>query len=95
MTRYLTRQRLRLTLSGVVQGAGFRPFIYRLARSLALCGWIVNAPHGVIVEIEGAPEALQAFLARLPDEKPAHALITALDQREIAALRRADLRDLA
>jgi hydrogenase maturation protein HypF len=74
---------LRLTLSGVVQGVGFRPFIYRLARSLALGGWIVNAPHGVIVEIEGAPEALQAFLARLPDEKPAHALITALDQREI------------
>ncbi|RMF50605.1 MAG: carbamoyltransferase HypF [Chloroflexota bacterium] len=79
----MTRQRLRLTLSGVVQGVGFRPFIYRLARSLALGGWIVNAPHGVIVEIEGAPEALQAFLARLPDEKPAHALITALDQREI------------
>jgi hydrogenase maturation protein HypF len=79
----LSARRLRLTLSGIVQGVGFRPFIYRLARSLALGGWIVNAPHGVIIELEGVPEALEAFLTRLPREKPAHALITALEQQDL------------
>jgi hydrogenase maturation protein HypF len=79
----LTARRVRLTLSGAVQGVGFRPFIYRLARSLSLGGWIVNAPHGVIIELEGAPEALEMFLARLPHEKPAHALITALERQDL------------
>ncbi len=79
----MTARRLRLQLSGVVQGVGFRPFVYRLAGALGLGGWIVNAPHGVIIEIEGDSAALEAFLARLPREKPAHALITALEQSEI------------
>jgi hydrogenase maturation protein HypF len=79
----LTTQRLRLTIGGIVQGVGFRPFIYRLAHDLALGGWIVNAPHGVIIELEGDSAALAAFLARLPHEKPAHALITHLEQQPI------------
>ncbi|MFQ3535606.1 MAG: carbamoyltransferase HypF [Aggregatilineales bacterium] len=79
----MSTRRLRLTLGGVVQGVGFRPFVYRLANDLALGGWIVNAPHGVVIELEGDSAALEAFLARLPREKPAHALITALEQTEI------------
>ncbi len=79
----MTTQRLRLTIGGIVQGVGFRPFIYRLANDLALGGWIVNAPHGVIIELEGDSAALTAFLARLPHEKPAHALITHLEQQYI------------
>lgn len=79
----MTTQRLRLTIGGIVQGVGFRPCIYRLANDLALGGWIVNAPHGVIIELEGDSAALTAFLARLPHEKPAHALITHLEQQHI------------
>lgn len=79
----MTTRRLRLKLSGIVQGVGFRPFVYRLACDLALGGWIVNAPHGVIIELEGDSERLETFLTRLPREKPAHALITALEQTEI------------
>ncbi|MCE7946600.1 MAG: carbamoyltransferase HypF [Chloroflexi bacterium CFX4] len=79
----MTSQRLRLTIGGIVQGVGFRPFIYRLAHELALAGWIVNAPQGVIIELEGDSAALDTFLARLPHEKPAHALITHLEQQSI------------
>ena len=47
------RERLRLSVRGAVQGVGFRPFVYRLARSLELSGWVQNAPDGVVIEVEG------------------------------------------
>ncbi len=68
-------QRLCLTLQGIVQGVGCRPFIYRLATDLKLTGWVHNSAAGVEIEIEGQPECLQAFLDRLPLEKPPHARI--------------------
>ena len=62
--------RLRISLRGAVQGVGFRPFIYRLATELRLSGWVNNTPQGVILEVEGEPSVLAAFLMRLPAEKP-------------------------
>ena len=58
------RERLRLAVRGAVQGVGFRPFVYRLARALELAGWVLNSPHGVIIEVEGPRERLDAFPAR-------------------------------
>ena len=49
---------------GVVQGVGFRPFVYRLARANNLKGWVLNAEEGVEIHLEGEEEPLQSFLAR-------------------------------
>ena len=56
---------LRLHARGAVQGVGFRPFVYRLARSLDLAGFVLNSPQGVTIEVEGAQEDLAAFPRRL------------------------------
>ena len=65
-----SRKRLRLTLRGTLQGVGFRPFAYRLAKQCSLGGWIKNTPTGVLLEIEGAVEHLQTFQERLITESP-------------------------
>ena len=62
--------RLRLEVRGAVQGVGFRPFVYRLARELGLAGWVNNSPQGAAVEVEGERGRIDEFLRRLPNEKP-------------------------
>jgi hydrogenase maturation protein HypF len=54
----------RIQVAGVVQGVGFRPFVYTLARSRCLFGWVNNTSEGVTIVVEGDPEAVAAF----PDE---------------------------
>ncbi|BDU73223.1 carbamoyltransferase HypF [Mesoterricola silvestris] len=76
--------RIRVRVEGVVQGVGFRPFIYRIARDRGLGGWVLNRPDGVVVEAEGAPEALEGFLAALEREAPAPARIRGVTVEEIA-----------
>jgi hydrogenase maturation protein HypF len=63
-------QAIRLLLSGRVQGVGFRPFVYRLAQSLHLCGWVRNRVGRVEIHIEGSPDSLQAFSRRLFQQAP-------------------------
>ena len=65
-----SRRRVRARVLGTVQGVGFRPFVYRLARELELDGWVLNDERGVLLEAEGAPAAVERLLARLPDESP-------------------------
>ncbi len=72
-----------IDVSGIVQGVGFRPFIYRLANQCSLSGFIANTPAGVSIEVEGAPEKVEEFLLRLPKEVPPLAKLTALSDREI------------
>ncbi len=62
--------RIRIHLNGAVQGVGFRPFVYNLARGLGLTGFIINDGFGVLIEAEGSPAALQQFLIKLQTEKP-------------------------
>ena len=62
--------RWRHVVAGQVQGVGFRPFVYRLARELCLSGWVQNAPEGVVIEVEGPAGAVTAFGQRLPAEIP-------------------------
>jgi len=69
-------RRLVINIQGVVQGVGFRPFVYRLAGDLDLNGWVGNSPQGVQVEIEGAAENLDRFIARLDTDKPPLATIS-------------------
>lgn len=62
--------RLRLNITGAVQGLGFRPFVFRLAEELHLAGWVRNTPAGVEIEIEGHPKQLSAFRTRLETDAP-------------------------
>lgn len=71
--------RLRVVVRGAVQGVGFRPFVFRLAQSMGLTGWVRNVASGVELEVEGDEGSLRDFLARLPREVPERAIITGLD----------------
>ena len=64
------RKRLRLVIEGVVQGVGFRPFIYCLATELELNGWVNNSARGVLIEVAGELSQLELFLSRLKSESP-------------------------
>lgn len=78
-------KRERLTVEGRVQGVGFRPFVYRLARELGLAGHVQNTPAGVIIEIEGASPPLEAFKQALQERKPPQARILSLDNTPLTA----------
>jgi hydrogenase maturation protein HypF len=65
-----TRTRLRLRISGVVQGVGFRPFVHRLAGELGLAGHVGNDAAGVFVEVEGPAAAVDAFTVRVSQDVP-------------------------
>ena len=67
--------RLRVEIHGAVQGVGFRPYVYRLATSLNLTGWVINDSQGVFIEVEGAAEQLRSFSERLPAETPPRAQV--------------------
>ncbi len=64
------RLRQRLCVTGVVQGVGFRPFVYGLATRLDLKGWVCNTSSGVTIEVEGAPEAVNEFQHALTHDAP-------------------------
>jgi hydrogenase maturation protein HypF len=78
-----TQQRLRIR--GAVQGVGFRPFVYRLAKELALDGWVRNDGEGVEVVLRGAPDDVLCFQQRLRDEAPRLARIDAVELRDDAS----------
>ena len=74
---------LRIRIRGVVQGVGFRPFIYRLAREHRLRGSVLNSPDGVVIEVAGTPEDLEAFVADIPERRPPLASITSLESEPV------------
>jgi len=77
--------RLRVHIQGMVQGVGFRPFVYQLALQHRLNGYVANTPKGVEIEVEGGQEALQQFLQELPKTAPPLATITQIDTEELPA----------
>ena len=70
-----------IRVRGVVQGVGFRPFVFRLARANTLAGWVLNGEEGVEIHLEGAEPAMDAFLRDLEAQPPPAARITALEVR--------------
>jgi len=75
--------RRRHTIQGIVQGVGFRPFVYRLAHELGLTGWVRNTPAGVEIEIQGNEQHHLAFEEALRTALPPLAVITAHSSSDI------------
>ncbi len=73
----------KLRVQGIVQGVGFRPFVYQLARSLDLAGQVSNTSSGVSIWLEGSPERIKNFVRRLKAERPPLAQITHVDIESI------------
>ncbi len=69
----------RIHITGIVQGVGFRPFVYNLAEGLGVTGWVRNTSAGVDIQVDGDQPTLDAFLRSLRDDAPSLALITDLE----------------
>jgi hydrogenase maturation protein HypF len=78
--------RRRITVRGVVQGVGFRPFVHRLASELRLSGHVSNNAGGVVVEVEGDRAAVEAFCRRVGDQAPPLACVTSVTYETVPAL---------
>jgi hydrogenase maturation protein HypF len=74
--------RKKLQVTGVVQGVGFRPFVYRLAKQHRLAGSVCNTSNCVEIEIEGPPASLESFIHQLRRDAPALARIDGLKAQE-------------
>jgi len=81
MKKVLRRQ---LTINGIVQGVGFRPYIFTLAHDIGLVGCVSNTSEGVKVELQGSAQQLLDFEERLHLEAPPLATITSLDSKPIS-----------
>lgn len=75
--------RRQIEVSGIVQGVGFRPFIFRLATTRHLNGTICNTSAGVTIEVQGPAEAVEDFVEHLPSEAPPLARITGFSVHEL------------
>ena len=80
------RERRRIEVRGIVQGVGFRPFVWRLAHQLDLAGFVRNASSGVVIEVEGEPGALDRFEAALRGEAPPLSRIDSIDRQSIPSV---------
>lgn len=78
----MIRRRLHL-INGIVQGVGFRPFVFRLAHEHALAGFVRNTPSGVLIEVQGFGSALDSFTKALDDMLPPLAVITSHTCRDV------------
>jgi hydrogenase maturation protein HypF len=85
-------KRVRFSFSGIVQGVGFRPFIYRIAVRSGLAGFVQNRTDGVIAEVEGVQTSIVSFKEAVRHELPPLAHITLLEEREVAPVGENDFR---
>ncbi|MFH1012094.1 MAG: acylphosphatase, partial [bacterium] len=87
-------QHLQVHVSGTVQGVGFRPFIYHLARKFNLLGTVQNNSKGVLIHIEGSQEHLHQFLESIVREAPTAAQVNRLTETELPLANFSDFRIL-
>lgn len=74
---------LDIWVKGIVQGVGFRPFVYRLAKRNLITGWVLNGTDGVHIHAEGESQNLDAFVMELSENAPAAAQITEIEMHEV------------
>ena len=72
-------RRVHIHVTGIVQGVGMRPFVYREAMAHGICGWVLNAGDGVHIEAHAPADALDAFVAALSAHAPAAARVERVD----------------
>ncbi|MFC1528269.1 carbamoyltransferase HypF [Candidatus Latescibacterota bacterium] len=71
-----------IEVTGIVQGVGFRPFVHNLAKRHGLGGYVLNTPDGVIIEVEGKPEAVERFVHSLENDAPPLSKIIEIKRKE-------------
>lgn len=79
----ISQKSLQLTVTGLVQGVGFRPFVYRIATKFDLTGWVQNTNENVRILVTGLSENINSFLVSLKNETPQAALIDKISTFEI------------
>ncbi|MDE8701663.1 carbamoyltransferase HypF [Adlercreutzia equolifaciens] len=70
-------------VKGIVQGVGFRPFVYRMAKKYLINGWVLNATDGVHIHAEGESKLVDEFIMELSDNAPAAAKVEEIDIKEV------------
>ena len=85
MSEPAARRRVRVRVTGTVQGVGFRPHVFRLAGQLGLAGYVLNDERGVLCEAEGPPSAVTSFVERLATDPPPLAVVEKVSAEEAAA----------
>ena len=80
---YISNKRVKIEISGVVQGVGFRPFVYQLALQHSLKGYVFNNGNGVVIELEGEQSQFDAFLSSMTTSLPTLSRIDTLQITEI------------
>jgi hydrogenase maturation protein HypF len=78
----LSDKSLQIIVNGLVQGVGFRPFVFRIATKFKLTGWVQNTNENVRILITGSPQNINSFLISLREEIPAAAMIEAVSIQE-------------
>ncbi len=88
------KKSLKIHLTGAVQGVGFRPFIYNLAKRYSIKGYVINDTHGVIIEAEGEEKNLNSFLISINREKPplAHIFSQEIEEQQIKGYKDFEIR---
>lgn len=71
-------------VTGIVQGVGMRPFVYREAMAHGICGWVLNAGDGVHIEAHASVEALDGFVAALSEHAPAATRVEHVEVMDLA-----------
>ncbi len=92
MTDNKNHKAVKVHITGLVQGVGFRPFIYRLAHRYGLTGWVENRNDGVFIKAEGDRDAIDSFIKAIITEAPAASAIEKVEAEEIILERFTDFR---
>ncbi len=90
--RAARRERREVRVRGTVQGVGFRPFVYRLARELGVVGWVWNDTEGVLLQAEGDSAALEELLRRVRSDAPPLASVDSVEARTVPTTSESDFR---
>ena len=77
------KEALDIQVKGIVQGVGFRPFVYRLAKKYLIDGWVLNAADGVFVHAEGETKLLDEFVIELSENPPAASRVEEVSLKEV------------
>src|SRR5215471_182106 len=85
-------ERVEIQVRGIVQGVGFRPFVYGLAKDHSLAGCVRNNESGVLIEVEGERSSIDRFASALNSAAPPLAQIESIDCRELEVVGESDFR---